>query len=663
MTFRTLLSLACLLAGVTAFAQSPDSPLFDDDPMQHLPVGMEYSQYKIRQPEGLPLVKQRVEPLHWWTNMANPRLEVMIYDRNVAQYEAATVDYPGVKVEYVKRQANPNYLFVGLYVSPSAKPGSFDIRLAPAAAPDKSSSQTVKQSGNTKTIAYALKAHPRKARAGREPLSAKDLIYLVMPDRFANGDPSNDRVYSTNDTIVARQKLLFRHGGDLQGVITKLDYLQELGVTALWLNPVLENDQPYASYHGYAVTDHYRIDPRFGTNELYRELVEKAHAKGIKIIMDVIFNHVGDEHWQMRDLPSYDWIHQWPKYTQTTYRAPTIFDPNGSEYDRKLMTDGWFDKHMPDLNQQNEHLATYLIQNSIWWALYSGQDGYRIDTYAYPDTKFMAQWNKRLLEEVPDLGIFGETWVHGPGVQSWFVGGGHLNQTTNTHLPGVTDYQLYYAIHEAMSQEPGWTDGVNRIYYTLAQDHLYPDPSKNVTFLDNHDLARIYTVFGQDMTKTKSSLAMLLTMRGIPMLYYGTELGFTGAGGAFGEGGRVDFPGGFAGDARDLFSAADRNATEADLFNYVKRLANFRKDSPALTTGKLTHFVPVDGVYVYFRQADDQTVMCVFNGNSGNKPLKIDARLSEILAGATKGYDLTRDVKLAELKSLELAGKETRVIV
>lgn len=665
--FRILFSLACLLAGAALWAQSPDSPLFDDDPMQHLPVGMEYSKYKIRTPEGLPMVKQRVEPLHWWTNMTNPRLEILVYDRNVALFTEASVDYPGVKVEYVRRQENPNYLFVGLYVSPLAKPGSFQITLAPAsAAKMKMADGKSQMAGNTfkaKSITYELKAHPRKARASRESLSAKDLIYLIMPDRFANGDPSNDRVYSTNDTIVARQKLLFRHGGDLQGVINKLDYLEDLGVTALWLNPVLENDQPYASYHGYAVTDHYRIDPRLGTNEKYRELVDKAHARGIKIIMDVIFNHVGDEHWQMRDLPSSDWIHQWPEYTQTTYRAPTIFDPHASEYDRELMTDGWFDKHMPDLNQENNHLATYLIQNSIWWALYSGQDGYRIDTYAYPDTEFMATWNKRLLEEVPDLGIFGETWVHGPGVQAWFVGGNHLNQTTDTHLPGVTDFQLYYAINEAMSKDPGWTAGVNRIYYTLAQDHLYANPNKNIIFLDNHDLARIFTVYGKDLAKTKSALSMLLTMRGIPMIYYGTELAFTGAGGAFGEGGRVDFPGGFAGDTRDLFSPADRNATEADLFSLVKRMANYRKNSAALTTGKLTQFVPVDGVYVYFRQADDQTVMCVFNGNSEAKNLEVDARLSEMLAGASQGYDLTRDEKLSDLKTIELAGKETRVIV
>ena len=655
---RFLLPALLLLLCTCVRAQRPDSPLFDDDPMQHLPVGMEYSKYKLRQPTGLASVEDRVEPPNWWTTMADPRVEIMIHARNAGAFDEVMVDHPGVKVDYVKATENPNYLFVGLNVSPLAKPGKFKLTAV------KRIETTVEgEISPSKTFDYELLPHPRGTWTTREQLSAKDLIYLIMPDRFANGDVSNDRVYATNDTIVARQKLLFRHGGDLQGVIDKLDYLADLGVTALWLNPVLENDQPYASYHGYAVTDHYRIDRRFGTNEKYRELVDKAHARGIKIVMDVIFNHVGDEHWQIKDLPSADWIHQWPTYTQTTYRAPTVFDPNGSEYDRKLMTDGWFDKHMPDLNQENDHLANYLIQNSIWWTLYSGQDAFRIDTYAYPDTEFMARWNKRLKEEIPHLGIFGETWVHGPGVQSWFVGGGHLSQEIDTELPGVTDFQLYYAIHEAMSKDPGWTDGVNRIYYTLAQDHLYEDASRNVTFLDNHDLARIYTVFGEDPLKTKSALAMLLTMRGIPMLYYGTELGFTGAGGAFGEGSRVDFPGGFAGDERNLFAGKDRTAAEADLFGFVRRLANYRKTSAALTTGKTTQFVPRDGVYVYFRRAGDETVMVAFNGNNDEKTVLLDATYDEVLAGATGGKDLTRNVEISDLKSLVLKGKETRVIV
>lgn len=659
---RQILTLLFLLLATTLSAQQPS--VFDDNPMQHLPLGMEYSQYVIREPTGLPLMKQRVEPLHWWTNMADPRLEVLIYDRKVAEFTEVSVAYPGVSVEYVRRLENPNYLFVGLYIAPGTSPGSFELNLASRVralnnqAVGESGSQGV---GATKTMRYELKAHPRSGWAEREALSAKDLIYLIMPDRFANGDPGNDQVYGMADTLINRQKFLFRHGGDLQGIIDKLDYLEELGVTALWLNPVLENDQPYASYHGYAVSDHYRIDRRFGSNEKYRELVLEAHQRGIKIVMDVIFNHVGDQHWQIKDLPSKDWIHQWPEYTKTTYRAPTIFDPNGSEYDRKRMTDGWFDRHMPDLNQDNPHLAKYLIQNSIWWTLYSGQDAFRIDTYAYPDTEFMAEWNHRLQEEIPHLGIFGETWVHGPGVQAWFVGGEQLNQAVNTNLPGVTDFQVYYALNEALSKDPGWTEGVNRLYYTLAQDYLYPNPQRNVTFLDNHDISRIFTSVGEDMTKMKSALALLLTIRGIPMLYYGTELGFTGAGGAFGEAGRVDFPGGFAGDERNLFSPDDRTATEQELHSFVKRLANFRKSSQALTSGKTIQYVPQDGVYTFFRQQGNELVMVIFNGNKEARMITDLTPFNNQLGGLTNGFDLTRNAEVS-LKGMELGGKETRVV-
>jgi glycosidase len=484
-----------------------------------------------------------------------------------------------------------------------------------------------------------------------------------MPDRFANGDPGNDVVEQMAQTGIDRAKFQFRHGGDLLGVMEHLDYLAELGVTALWLNPVLENDQPYASYHGYAITDHYNIDRRFGDNGQYKQLVKLAHARGIKVIMDVIFNHVGDAHYQIKDLPSEDWIHQWPEYTQTTYRATTLMDPHASERDRKLMTDGWFDKHMPDLNQQNDHLANYLIQNSIWWTAFSGQDGFRIDTYAYPDPAFMAEWNRRLLAEFPQLGIFGETWVHGPGVQAWFTGSETLHPEFNTNLPGVTDFQLYYAIGEALGQDPGWTNGVMRIYYTLAQDYLYKNPENNVLFLDNHDLARFFTTVNQDVTKFKSGLAMLMTMRGIPMLYYGTELGLQGSGGGFGEGGRIDFPGGWTGDDKNLFRSEDRNELETELFEYTKRLANFRKESRALTEGKLIQYVPQNGVYVYFRRAENETVMVVFNGN--NSATTLDAtNYQDWLEGFTSGYDVTQDrtVEFSEESPFSLQPKESRVI-
>jgi glycosidase len=646
-SMKTLLFCALVLGAVSCRAQDP--AIYNDDPMQERALNVPESEYHLRQPTGLAEVVSRVEPPNWWVDMDNTHLEVLVYEKDVAQYTAVAVDYLGVTVEYVKRQANPNYLFVGLNIAPGTQPGSLKLHFA-------------SRDRAKKTISYKLLPHPRKTWKDREQLGQQDLIYLIMPDRFANGDASNDVVEGTNDQLLNRDKFFFRHGGDLQGIIDKLHYLEELGVTALWLNPVLESNQPYASYHGYATTDHFSIDPRFGTNEKYRELCAKAHEKGIKVIMDVIFNHVGDEHYLMRDLPDNDWIHQWPEYTKTTYRAPTLLDPNASAYDRKLMTDGWFDKHMPDLNQQQPQLANYLIQNSIWWTLFSDQDAYRIDTYAYADGAFAAEWNRRLQQEIPHLGIYGETWVHGAAVQAWFTGGRGIHQDFDTHLPGVTDFQLYYAINEALGQAPGWTDGVNRIYYTLAKDYLYADPTKNVVFLDNHDIARILTTLGEDKTKMKSALSMLLTMRGIPMLYYGTEVGLTGAGGAFGEGGRVDFPGGFPGDDTNLFDEEGRTGISEELHDFVRRMAVFRKNSKALTEGSFTQFVPRDGLYVYFRRAGDETVMVLFNGNDKSVTLEDLHPYQEMLAGFRTGEDITRGIKEVTIQGLEVQGKETRVI-
>lgn len=643
--------------------------------MQRLPEGVELSGYEVRKPTGLQNVTSRVEPPNWWVGMQDSKLELLVYELGIAAATNVKINYPGVTVEYVERETNPNYLFIGLEIAEQTTAGELEVIISG------------ENDRVLKKFRYSLDSHPtrkniasssdaatpgvegfkdlkseKETNQPEKAISSKDLIYLIMPDRFANGDRKNDSVEGTRQTGVDRSKFLFRHGGDLLGIMERLDYLQDLGVTALWLNPVLENDQPYDSYHGYAITDHTLIDRRFGTNEQYRKLVELAHERGIKVIMDVIFNHVGDQHWQIRDLPSADWIHQWPEFTKTTYRATTLLDPHVSDRDRKLMTDGWFDNHMPDLNQQNQHLARYLIQNSIWWTAFSGQDGFRIDTYAYPDPDFMAEWNRRMLEEFPYLGIFGETWVHGPAIQAWFTGSETLHPEFNTNLPGVTDFQLYYAINEALDKDPGWTDGVMRLYYTLAQDYLYEDPNRNVTFLDNHDLARIFTVVGQDMTKFKSALALLLSTRGIPMIYYGTELGFTGSGGAFGEGGRVDFPGGWRKDKVNLFDPKDRSAQQQEIFDYTKRLANYRKKSAALTTGKLTQFVPRDGVYVYFREAGDEKVMVVFNGNPSERTVKFDD-YSEMLDGRKLGNDLTNNQRIELSEALKLEGKETRIIV
>jgi glycosidase len=557
------------------------------------------------------------------------------------------VEYSGITLKEVTRLENPNYLFLLLDISPTTEPGSFFLELKNA------------DGSENKAYPYELKARNNQPKA--QGITAADLIYLIMPDRFANGDQGNDQGKGMRQEGTNRDKVLFRHGGDLIGIMEHLDYLEDLGVTALWLNPVLENDQPYESYHGYAVTDHYKIDPRFGDNEQYRKLVQLAHERDQKVIMDVIFNHTGDQHWWMRDLPATDWIHQWEDdFQQISYRAPVHIDPYAAASDFSEVTDSWFDNHMPDLNQQHPQVANYLIQNSIWWTEYSGQDGFRIDTYAYCDQGFMSEWNRRMLEEYPDLGIFAETWVHGTGVQAWFAEGERANGH-NSHLPGVTDFQLYYAINEALNNEQGWTSGVAKIYYTLAQDYLYLDPYRNVLFLDNHDLSRIYGNLNEESEKFKSAMTLLLTLRGIPMLYYGTEILMTGSGGGFGEGGRKDFPGGFKGDKEDKFKARNRSAAEQDAFTFVQRLANYRKENPALQNGELTQYIPQDGVYVFFRHDDEKTVMIAYNSNSSATILKT-SRFAAQIGKATEGINILTEQNITDLSSLTLGAHESVVV-
>ncbi len=611
-----------------------------------LPEGVEESEYYYRQPDGSNFSATRIEPPFWWTGMAKREVEVLIYDENVRDLEPA-LSYPGVSILKTTRLENPNYLFLLLDIGPGTAPGKLSIELS-------------NSEGVVKQYAYEL-----KARNTDEPkaqgVTAEDFVYLIMPDRFANGDTGNDVVESMQQTDVDRSNVFFRHGGDLIGVMEHLDYLESLGVTALWLNPVLENDQPYESYHGYAVTDHYQIDARFGTNEQYRQLVRLAHERGMKIVMDVILNHTGDQHWFINDLPSKDWIHQWEdKFPSISYRAPVHMDPYGAKSDFVAVTESWFDRHMPDLNQQQPQLANYLIQNSIWWTEYSGQDGFRIDTYAYCDQEFMGQWNQRMLEEYPEIGIFAETWVQAIGVQSWFTAGqrtgGH-----NSNLPGVTDYQMYYAFLDALNQEPGWTSGVTRLYYVLAQDYVYDEPFKNVLFLDNHDLNRTFEVLGEDIIKLKSALALLLTMRGIPMIYYGTEIGMVGSGGAFGEGGRKDFPGGFPKDEENKFKAKDRTEQEAEIFDYVQRLATYRKRTSALQNGALTQYIPEDGIYVYFRQAVGKVVMVVYNANSEASEVET-TRYAEHMAGFTSAIDIGSGKTISALDRLSVPGHGTLVL-
>jgi glycosidase len=637
-----LLAGLLLVLPLGLFAQADN--IYNDDPAQRLPLGMEKPPHRFIPAAGGKIDQVRVEPPFWWTGMQHPLLEVLIYDQGIRDYEPS-VDYPGVVLRKATRLQNPNYIFVELEIGPGVKPGKFDIQLEKGAA--------------VKKYPYELREKNR-SQDRIQGLSTSDFIYLLMPDRFSNGDPFNDSVEGMTQQGVNRGKLFFRHGGDLRGVINRLDYLQSLGITAIWLNPVLENNQPYESYHGYAITDHYRIDRRFGSNNTYLELVQKAHEKGIKIIMDIVPNHVGDQHYLIRDLPDETWIHQFPEFTRTTYRDPTLMDPYASAKDRAMMSDAWFDNHMPDLNQQHPQAANYLTQSYLWWIEHSGHDAYRIDTYAYPDQGYMAELGKRLKEEYPRFFFFAETWVHGPAVQAQFTEDNDLREGYNSHNPSVTDFQLYYALNEALTREQGWTEGAARIYYTLAQDFLYEDPFRNVTFLDNHDLSRFYSVIGEDIRKFKSGLAFLLTTRGIPMIYYGTEIGmknFTDPDGKV----REDFPGGWEGDQANKFLPSGRNAQEQEMWEYIQKLADYRKKTPALQSGRLTQFVPFDGVYVYFRYDSEKTVMVVMNTHE--KEALVDTRrFTERMQGFTSAMEIVTGGVMTDLSKIRAPGYTTWVL-
>jgi len=454
-------------------------------------------------------------------------------------------------------------------------------------------------------------------------VTSDDLMYMIMPDRFANGDPSNDSFDDMLQTGIDRSKMYFRHGGDFQGVIDHLDYLSDLGVSALWMTPATENDQPYASYHGYAITDLYKMDRRFGTNDQYVALSVQCQSKGIKLVQDLVFNHVGNMHWFIQDIPSRDWIHQFETFTRSNHSSPTLGDPYASAYDKERMLNGWFDYSMPDLNQKNPHVAEYLIQNAIWWVEYAGVDGYRLDTYQYPDQDFMREMGRRLLKEYPGFYYFGETNVPQRALQSSFVKGGPTSPS-NTVMPGVCDFQLNFALKDALSNEPYWNRGIYQIYYTLADDGLYTNPENNVIFLDNHDMDRIYAVLDYDPVKLKSALSLILTLRGIPCIYYGTEFGFKYRSDPDGKV-RQDVPGGWIDDERSIFEASGRTEEEEDIFTHLKTLATYRKSSPALRNGHTTQYAPHDRgeIYTFFRTTKTQTVMVVYNASSTDKEISL----------------------------------------
>jgi neopullulanase len=569
-----------------------------------------------------------VYPTHWWTKMKNQVLQLMIHgEQDISS--SITVNYPGVSIQRIHQPENKHYCFVDLKISPSAAAGTVNIKV-----------------GN-KILAYKLKARNGGNGSSRvKGVNSSDFIYLIMPDRFANGDPSNDKFDDLKDPVSDRNNPWARHGGDIKGVIDHLEYLSDLGVTSIWMTPVLENNMPQmlegsrmmSGYHGYWITNHYRVDKRFGGNEAYHQLVETAHAKGMKIVQDAVYNHVGAHHHTVLDLPFKDWLNQWPSYQGSNHREEVFFDPYGADVDKKIMVGGWFVPHLPDLNLANEYVANYVIQNTIWSTEEFGIDGWRVDTYKYCDEKFLNKINDALTKEFPSITVFGEAWANSITGSAYFANN-NTNFIFDHNTQGVTDFPFCFAMQAAVNQPFGWTEGASRLYMTLAQDRLYKNPMRNCIFLDNHDMDRFYSVVGENLPKFKMGMALLLTQRGIPQLYYGTEILMKNFKNPTDAEVRKDYPGGWPGDTENKFISSGRNQQENEAFNYVKTFSQFRKNSSALKTGKLMQYLPQNGVYVYFRYDNNQTVMCVLNTNDNASSIEL-SRFSERIGNYTKALDV-----------------------
>ncbi|GAA3922811.1 glycoside hydrolase family 13 protein [Hymenobacter algoricola] len=598
----------------------------------------------------------RINPTNWWVGMKNPGLQLLVYGPQAGTL-TYTITYPGVKLVKTNTVENPNYAFLDLTIAATAKPGRVQII-------GKKGSQTITQT-------WELKARDNTPKA--QGVTAADFIYLAMPDRFANGDASNDKFADMRDPNLDRANPFFRHGGDLQGAAQRLGYLKDLGVTAVWFTPLIENNQPLtneggtmrASYHGYGFTDQYNIDKRFGGNEAYKSYVQQAHAAGLKVVQDAVYNHVGNTHWILQDLPMKSWLHQWPTYTNTSYRYHPITDPHAAQIDRKISLDGWFVPFLPDLNQGNSYVANYLIENAIWVVENFGIDAWRIDTYMYNDQPFMNRCNAALLAEYPRLHIFGESMVNNVVDQAYYTRN-NISFPFKSNQPGTIDFVLEDAMLAALRETgtpaaTGWDGGAQHVYQTLAQDAVYQDPTKLVTLLDNHDKNRFLSEVGDDLDKYKIGMTWLLTTRGIPSMYYGTEILMKNFKDPTDAEVRRDFPGGWAGDKEDKFTAAGRSGRENEAFDFVRKLATYRRDHKVLHGGKLMQYLPENGLYAYFRYDAAATVMVVTN--STDKPAALPtARFAERMSGFAKARNVLTGETLASLATLQLPAKTALVL-
>ncbi|GAB3637603.1 glycoside hydrolase family 13 protein [Hymenobacter arcticus] len=583
----------------------------------------------------------RIDPTYWFVGMKNPKLQLLVNAPGIAADQVALATYPGVTLDGFQKLESTNYLIVSLTVSPQAQPGKLKLQFTGA-----------------KPFIYSYELRPRNQDPARtQGLTQADFIYMLMPDRFSNGNPKNDVVKGTRVNHIARDSMYARHGGDLQGIQNHFAYFKQLGVTTIWPTPVIENDMPKASYHGYAVTDCYKVDPRYGTNAEYVQFVKAAHGQGLKVVQDIVLNHWGSYHHLFLDKPAADWFHQFPTFTRSNYNAFALNDPYGSKMDRKLENDGWFDTTMPDVNQSNRLVATYLIQNFLWWVESTGLDGYRIDTYPYSELNFLMAWGKAIADEYPKLAMFGEAWEGTEAEQAFFAQ--NILPPVNgfkSNLPGVLDFQICFGISDALKGDNG---DLSKLYHALQGDWLYTDATRNVPFLDNHDMSRFYSVIGEDFNKYKMGLAWLLTLRGTPQLYYGTEVlmkNFSDPDGKV----REDFPGGWAGDKTNYFTTRSGQAGAA--FDYVSKLANYRKAHPVLSSGKLMQFIPQDGVYTYFRYNEGGECVMIIANNTKNEKKVDGTRYAERTDGFSSGVEVTSGAAISNLKTLTLPAHTAWVV-
>ncbi|MDH6253247.1 glycosidase [Chryseobacterium sp. H1D6B] len=593
---------------------------------------------------------ERVEPAFWWKGMKNPQLQILVYGKNIADHEIELSD--GVQIKNIQKVENPNYVFLTVNTN-EINVSKFKINIK-------------KGKKNIDSYPYELKQRIQNS-ADRGSFSSKDVMYLIMPDRFADGDTSND---SSPKLIEKADRNLpnGRHGGDLKGIINNIDYIQKLGATAVWLTPVNEDNEKVYSYHGYAQTDLYKIDARYGTNEEYRDLSRELNKRNMKLVMDYVTNHWGVSHWIIKDLPSKDWIHWFNEgekgFYRSNYKTTTQFDTNASEIDKKYALDGWFDTTMPDINQKNPLVLKYLTQNAIWWIEYAELGGFRVDTYPYNDKEAMAKWAEAITDEYPKFNIVGETWLNTAGYISAWQKNSKTGEAANynSNLPSVMDFMLYDDMAKAFKEKEGWDSGLNKLYNVFASDFLYPDINNVMVFFENHDTERWNEIFNADPQVYKMALTLISTVRGIPQLYYGSEVGMRGDKNKGGDADiRRDFPGGWKSDKQNAFNPSSQTAGQKEFYQFTQKLLNWRKGKEVIHIGKTKNYIPLNNIFVYFRYNEKESVMVVMNNNTKDEVLPL-SRFQESLQGFTAGKEVVSGKEFSLQNSLTLPAKTSMII-